>query len=90
MPLAIYALALAAFAVGSAEFVISGILPLLAGDLSVSIPVAGLLVTAYAAGVAIGGPILTVLTTRYSQRTVLIGVMVLFTVSQLLCAIAPD
>ena len=48
MPLAIYALALAAFAVGSAEFVISGILPLLAGDLSVSIPVAGLLVTAVA------------------------------------------
>jgi len=90
MPIAIYALALAAFAVGSAEFVISGILPLLAADLSVSIPVAGLLVTAYAAGVAIGGPILTILTTRFSQRAVLIGVMVLFTVSQLLCAVAPD
>jgi len=90
MPLAIYALALAAFAVGSAEFVISGILPPLAEDLAVSIPTAGLLVTAYAAGVAIGGPILTVLTSRYSQRSVLIGVMVLFTVSQVLCAFAPD
>ncbi|WP_423067314.1 MFS transporter [Devosia sp. CN2-171] len=90
MPFAIYALAIAAFAIGSAEFVISGLLPLLAGDLSVSIPVAGLLVTAYAAGVAIGGPLLTILTSRYSQRTVLIGVMALFTVAQVLCAIAPD
>lgn len=90
MPFAIYALAMAAFAVGSAEFVISGLLPLLSEDLGVSIPVAGLLVTAYAAGVAVGGPILTILTSRYSQRTVLIGVMSLFTVAQLLCAIAPD
>ncbi len=90
MPFAIYALALAAFAIGSAEFVISGILPILADDLSVTIPVAGLLVTAYAAGVAIGGPVLTILTSRYSQRTVLIGVMALFTVAQVLCAIAPD
>ena len=90
MPFAIYALALAAFAIGSAEFVISGLLPLLSDDLGVSIPVAGLLVTAYAAGVAVGGPILTILSARLSQRTVLIGVMVLFTVAQLLCAIAPD
>jgi len=90
MPFAVHALAVAAFAVGTAEFVISGILPLLAGDLHVSIPVAGLLVTAYAVGVAIGGPALTVLTARYSQRTVLIGVMILFTISQVLCAFAPD
>jgi DHA1 family inner membrane transport protein len=90
MPFAVYALAVAAFAVGTAEFVISGILPLLSGDLGVSIPTAGLLVTAYAVGVAIGGPLLTVATARYSQRAVLIGVMVLFTVSQILCALAPD
>ncbi|MGN6488228.1 MAG: MFS transporter [Devosia sp.] len=90
MPFAVYALAVAAFAVGTAEFVISGILPLLAGSLGVSIPTAGLLVTAYAIGVAIGGPLLTVLTARFSQRAVLIGVMVLFTVSQVLCALAPD
>jgi DHA1 family inner membrane transport protein len=90
MPFAIYALAVAAFAVGTAEFVISGILPLLAGDLGVSIPTAGLLVTAYAVGVAIGGPLLTIVTARYSQRAVLIGVMVLFTLSQVLCAFAPD
>jgi DHA1 family inner membrane transport protein len=90
MPFAVYALAIAAFAVGTAEFVISGILPLLAGSLEVSIPTAGLLVTAYAIGVAIGGPVLTVLTARFSQRAVLIGVMILFTVSQVLCAFAPD
>lgn len=90
MPFAVYALAIAAFAVGTAEFVISGILPLLSADLGVSIPTAGLLVTAYAIGVAIGGPLLTVATARYSQRAVLIGVMVLFTASQLLCALAPD
>jgi DHA1 family inner membrane transport protein len=90
MPFAVYALAIAAFAVGTAEFVISGILPLLSADLGVSIPTAGLLVTAYAIGVAIGGPLLTIATARYSQRAVLIGVMVLFTASQLLCALAPD
>lgn len=90
MPFAVFALAVAAFAVGTAEFVISGILPLLSRDLGVSIPTAGLLVTAYAMGVAVGGPLLTVATARYSQRAVLIGVMLLFTVSQVLCALAPD
>ncbi len=90
MPIAIYALALAAFAIGSAEFVISGILPQLATDLVVSIPVAGLLVTAYAIGVAIGGPILSLLTVRLPSKPVLVGVMFLFAASQLLCAFAPD
>lgn len=90
MPFAVFALAVAAFAVGTAEFVISGILPILSADLGVSIPTAGLLVTAYAMGVAIGGPLLTVATSRYSQRAVLIGTMLLFTGSQVLCALAPD
>lgn len=90
MPIAIYALALAAFAVGSAEFVISGILPPLAEDLAVTIPVAGLLVSAYAIGVAVGGPVLTVFTSRFSQRNVLIGLMIVFSIAQVLCAIAPD
>lgn len=90
MPFAIYALALAAFAIGTAEFVISGILPPLAEDLSVTIPVAGLLVSAYAAGVAVGGPVLTIAAARFSQKAVLVGVMVLFAASQLLCALAPD
>lgn len=90
MPLAIYALALAAFAIGTAEFIISGILPSLAADLSVSIPTAGLLVSAYAIGVAIGGPILTVFVGRFSPKAVIVAVMIVFALSQGLCAIAPD
>lgn len=90
MPFAIYALSLAAFAIGTAEFIIAGILPPVAADLSVTIPTAGLLVTAYAVGVAIGGPLLTIITARFSQRTVLIGVMVVFSIAQVLCALAPD
>jgi MFS transporter, DHA1 family, inner membrane transport protein len=90
MPFAVYALSLAAFAIGTAEFIISGILPPVAADLDVSIATAGLLVTAYAVGVAIGGPVLTILAARFSQRSVLITVMSTFTVAQVLCALAPD
>lgn len=90
MPFAVYALALAAFAIGTAEFIISGILPPVAADLGVSIATAGLLVSAYAAGVAVGGPLLTLITARFSQRNVLIGVLASFTVAQVLCAMAPD
>jgi MFS transporter, DHA1 family, inner membrane transport protein len=90
MPFAVYALSLAAFAIGTAEFIISGILPPVAADLDVSIATAGLLVTAYAVGVAIGGPVLTILAARFSQRAVLIAVMSTFTVAQVLCALAPD
>ena len=90
MPLAIYALALAAFAIGTAEFIISGILPPLAADLAVSIPTAGLLVSAYAVGVAIGGPLLTILTARVPPKTLIVSLMVIFALAQGLCAIAPD
>lgn len=90
MPLAIYALALAAFAIGTAEFIISGILPPLAADLSVSVPTAGLLVSAYAVGVAVGGPTLTVATARFSPKTVIVSALILFSVAQGLCALAPD
>lgn len=90
MPFAVYALALAAFAIGTAEFIVSGILPPVAFDLGVTIPTAGLLVSAYAVGVAIGGPLLTIITARYSQRSVLIGVMAVFSLAQVLCALAPD
>jgi MFS transporter, DHA1 family, inner membrane transport protein len=90
MPPAIYALALAAFSIGTAEFIISGILPPLAADLAVSIPTAGLLVTAYAIGVAIGGPILTIMTARFSPKQVIVTVLIMFALSQVLCALAPD
>ncbi len=55
-----------------------------------TIPVAGLLVSAYAIGVAVGGPVLTVFTSRFSQRNVLISLMIVFSLAQVLCAIAPD
>ena len=90
MPIAIYALALAAFAIGTAEFVVSGILPPLATDLAIGLPTAGLLVTAYAIGVAIGGPILSVLVARFPPRPVIIGVLATFAASQVFCALAPD
>lgn len=90
MPIAIYALALAAFAIGSAEFIISGILPPLAADLAVSIPTAGLLVSAYAIGVAIGGPVLTIATARVPPKTLIISLLIVFSLAQMLCALAPD
>lgn len=90
MPIAIYALALAAFAIGTAEFIISGILPPLATDLSVTIPTAGLLVSAYAVGVAVGGPILTIAVARFSPKAVIVTVMMVFAFAQGLCALAPD
>jgi len=89
MPLAIFALALAAFCIGSTEFIISGILLPVAHDLSVSVPTAGLLVTGYAAGVAVGGPILGLLTTRIPLKPAIIAVMLVFALGQLLCAFAP-
>lgn len=90
MPIAVCVLALASFAIGTAEFVISGILPPLAADLAVTIPTAGLLVTAYAMGVAVAGPFLSIYAARFSPRTVLIAVMALFALSQLLCSLAAN
>jgi MFS transporter, DHA1 family, inner membrane transport protein len=90
IPYALIALAVAAFAIGTSEFVIMGLLPDVAADLAVSIPQAGLLVTGYAMGVVIGAPILAVLTAKLSRRPTLIGLAALFTLGNLLCALAPD
>jgi DHA1 family inner membrane transport protein len=90
MPIAIFALSLAAFAIGTTEFVIAGILPDLSADFSVSIPTAGLLVTAYAAAVAIGGPILAVLTAHLPRKPMIIALLAVFTIGQGLCALAPS
>ncbi len=89
MPLALLALAVGAFGIGTTEFVIMGLLPEVADDLHVSIPTAGHLVSAYALGVVIGAPLLAALTSRMSRRTVLIGLMVLFVVGNVLSAFAP-
>ncbi|WP_030601868.1 MFS transporter [Streptomyces fulvoviolaceus] len=90
MPLALLALAVGAFGIGTTEFVMMGLLPDVAADLHISIPEAGHLVSAYALGVVIGAPLLAAVTARMSRRTVLIGLMALFIAGNALSAFAPD
>lgn len=90
MPLALLALAVGAFGIGTTEFVIMGLLPDVADDLHISIPTAGHLVSAYALGVVIGAPLLAAATARVSRRKVLIGLMLLFVAGNALSALAPD
>jgi DHA1 family inner membrane transport protein len=90
MPLALLALAIGAFGIGTTEFVIMGLLPEVAGDFGVSIPTAGLLVTGYALGVVLGAPLMTVLGTRISRKRMLMLLMGLFIVGNLLSAVAPS
>jgi len=71
MPIPLLALAISAFAIGTTEFVIMGLLPDVARDLAVSIPSAGFLVTGYALGVAVGAPLLAVLTAKMPRKLAL-------------------
>lgn len=89
MPLALLALTLAAFAIGTTEFVIVGLIPTIASDLSVTLPSAGLLVSLYALSVAIGAPLLTALTGRVPRKLLLVGLMALFTAGNLVAWQAP-
>jgi DHA1 family inner membrane transport protein len=90
MPLALLALALSAFAIGTTEFVIVGLLPTMAQDLNISIPSAGLLVSLYALGVAIGAPVLTAFTSKWNRKYVLLSVMTLFVLGNLVAWQAPS
>jgi DHA1 family inner membrane transport protein len=90
MPLPLFALALSAFAIGTTEFVIMGLLPDVARELAVSIPRAGLLVSGYALGVAVGAPILAVLTGKLPSKAALQWLMGVFVVGNILCAVAAD
>lgn len=90
LPIAILALAIAAFAIGSTEFTIIGLLPEVSEDLGVSIPTAGLLVSGYAIGVVIGAPLMTAAGTRVRRHRMLLGLMAIFTVGNVLSAIAPS
>ncbi|KUN18302.1 MULTISPECIES: MFS transporter [Streptomyces] len=90
MPLALLALAIGAFGIGTTEFVIMGVLPQVADDFGVSIPTAGWLVSGYALGVVIGAPLLTVLGTRVSRKKMLMFLMGLFIVGNALSAAAPS
>ncbi|OMG70434.1 MFS transporter [Burkholderia ubonensis] len=89
MPLALLALTISAFAIGTTEFVIVGLIPTIATDLAVTLPSAGLLVSLYALSVAIGAPLLTALTGRVPRKALLAGLMALFTVGNLVAWQAP-
>jgi DHA1 family inner membrane transport protein len=89
LPAALWALTISAFGIGTTEFVIVGLLPTVAKDLSITIPSAGLLVSLYAIGVAIGAPILTALTSGVPRKRLLIALMVLFIIGNGLASIAP-
>jgi MFS transporter, DHA1 family, inner membrane transport protein len=86
---ALLALAVGGFAIGTGEFVILGLLPNVATDLGVTIPQAGHLVSAYAIGVVVGAPVLTVALVRMPRKTVLIGLMLAFAAGNVASALAP-
>ena len=87
---ALLALFAAAFAIGTSEFVIAGILPAVSTDLSISIPTAALLVSLYALGVAVGGPPLATFTGRYPKKLLLLIYVGVFVVGYAFCAVAPS
>jgi len=89
MPLPLLALFLAAFAFGTTEFVIAGVLPEVAQGLGVTVPAAGYLVSGYAIGIAVGGPLLTLATPKLSRKTLLLCLIAVFTAGQVACALAP-
>ncbi|MGW7436262.1 MFS transporter [Streptomyces sp. NPDC054849] len=89
MPAPLFALVLSVFGLGTAESVIAGLLPQLSTDLGVSLSQAGLLVSGYAVTVVVGGPLVTLLTSRLHRRPLLIGLLVLFTAGNLAAALAP-
>lgn len=90
MPLALLALTISAFAIGTTEFVIVGLIPTVAADLGITLPSAGLLVSLYALGVAIGAPVLTALTGRLPRKALLLALMAVFTAGNLLAWQAPS
>ncbi|MFD5192669.1 Cmx/CmrA family chloramphenicol efflux MFS transporter [Streptomyces sp. NPDC058357] len=89
MPLAVYILGLSVFALGTSEFMLSGLLPPIADDMNVSIPSAGLLISAFAIGMVIGAPLLAVATLRLPRRTTLISLISVFGLGQVAGALAP-
>jgi len=89
MPLALYALTIGAFGIGVTEFVLMGLLLQVGDSLHVSIAAAGLLISGYALGVAVGAPFLTAFTSGWPRKRVLIGLMVIFTLGNAACAVAP-
>ena len=90
IPIALYALTIGAFGIGTTEFVIMGLLMQVAGDLNVTITAAGLLISGYALGVFVGAPLLTALTGKLPRKAALVALMIIFTLGNLACALAPN
>ncbi|MCO6418506.1 MFS transporter [Siccirubricoccus sp. KC 17139] len=90
MPPALFALTAGAFGIGVTEFVVMGLLIEIGADLRISIAAAGTLISGYALGVVAGAPLITAATSRFSRRDVLLGLMLVFTLGNLACAVAPS
>src|SRR5919197_3939122 len=90
LPVALLALAVGAFGIGTTEFVMMGLLPEVATAFDVPIPTAGYLISGYALGVVVGAPLLTAASVRWPRRTVLIALMALFAAGNVLAALAPS
>ena len=90
MPLAVYILGLAIFAQGTSELLLAGLLPELATDLDVSIPDAGLLISAFAVGMLVGAPVLAVVTLRWPRRTALLVFLAIFALAHVAGALTPN
>lgn len=89
-PIAIWMLAIGAFAIGMTEFVIMGLLPNIARDFDVSVSQAGQLITGYALGVAIGGPIIVMLTIKWNRKYLLLALMAIFIVGNFAASFSPN
>ncbi|WP_406865359.1 Cmx/CmrA family chloramphenicol efflux MFS transporter [Streptomyces sp. HUAS MG47] len=89
MPLAVYILGLSVFALGTSEFMLSGLLPPIADDMGVSIPQAGLLISAFAIGMVVGAPVLAAATLRLPRKTTLVALISVFGLGQVAGALAP-
>ncbi|QLH22544.1 Cmx/CmrA family chloramphenicol efflux MFS transporter [Streptomyces sp. Rer75] len=90
MPIAVYVLGLSVFALGTSEFMLSGLLQPVARDMGVTIPTAGLLISAFAIGMVVGAPLLAAATLRLPRRTTLIALLAVFGLGQVAGAVAPS
>jgi MFS transporter, DHA1 family, inner membrane transport protein len=89
MNLPLFSLFLAAFGIATSSFIVAGLLPEISADMGVTIPVAGLLVTVYSVGVALGGPAMSLLTSRFPRKPTILTLIAVFIVGQAFCALAP-
>lgn len=90
MPLALYLLALAVFAMGTSEFMLAGLVPDIATSLDVSVGSAGLLTSAFAVGMIVGAPVMAAFARRWSARTALLGCVVIFALCHVAAATTPS